>query len=369
MKIISVEAIPVRLPFHEPVSDSWGTYYSSNHGIVIIREESGQYGAGEIALAWFGGAHGLCREVNELWAEKLIGLEVHDFTRIAALLDSFCLFSKRHLLAKAGVEMALWDVWGKLLKRPVYDLLGGKVRDRLPLTGGVSMGAAGQMAEVAVAKAAAGYKELKIKVGLDSRTDLQAIRSIRQAVPDEVRLRVDANMAWADAKQAKRLIDEMAALGVVIVEQPLPCERLQESAWLRQHTNALLSIDEGVWDEGDARRHLEAGAADLLHVYVSEAGGIASSRRIFELAALYGIPCTLGSMPEGVIGAAASAHVGAAMANLSEYASDVRGFTGYAEDVVEERLAIKDGQLLVPDKPGLGVAIDFDKLARLRVSS
>lgn len=367
MKIVSIEAIPVNLPFREPVSDSWGKYTSSNHGIVLIRGESGDYGTGEIAFAWFGGAHVLCREVNELWADKLVGLEVTDLTRINAVLDDLCSFSKRNLLAKAGVEMAVWDLLGKTLNLPVHRILGGKLRDNIALTGGFAMDTVERMVEGAMRRVSEGFKELKLKVGLDDRKDLEAVRQIRNVIPDEVKLRVDANMAWKNVKKAKMLIDEMTEYGVDIVEQPLPDRQSAELSWLRANTKALILIDEGVWDVYDAKRNLEMNTADMLHVYVSEAGGIDGSRKIFELSSYYGIDCTIGSMPEGRIGAAASAQVAAAMPNLSTHASDIRGFTGYREDVVNEELEILDGSLVVPDKPGIGVTIDFDKLEALKI--
>ncbi|WP_135546684.1 mandelate racemase/muconate lactonizing enzyme family protein [Paenibacillus cymbidii] len=366
MKIVSVEAVPVTLNFREPVSDSWGVYAASRHGIVIVRGESGEYGAGEIALAWFGGAHTLCQDVNRHWSDKLVGLDIGDMTRIVQTLDYLCSFSKRHLLAKAGVEMAVWDLLGKTLGVPVYQLLGGKQRDRIALTGGMPMDAVERMTETAVKRVKEGYTELKLKVGLDEAKDLAAVRAVRNAIPDSVRMRVDANMAWKDAKRAKTVIDEMTAYGVDIVEQPLPDTQLDELAWLRSRTDAMILIDEGVWDVHDAKRHLEREAADMLHVYISEAGGIGGAKRIFELAALYGKDCTIGSMPEGRIGAAASAHVAAAMGNLSHRPSDIRGFTAYAEDVVSEELDIAEGSLIVPDRAGLGVTIDWDKLRAMR---
>ena len=368
MKIVSVEAIPVILPFRKAVSDIWGTYPSSRHGIVIVRGESGHYGAGEIAFAWFGGAHSLCHEVNTHWADLLVGMDIRDISLINEKLDHLCSFSKRHLLAKAGVETAVWDLLGKELRQPVYQLLGGRRRAEIPLTGGVSMGVQEEMVEAAVQHAAQGYGELKLKIGADDRKDLEMVGAIRAAIPDSILLRVDVNMAWRDPKQAKRMIDELEKHGVHMVEQPLHYDRLSETAWLRRNTNVSILIDEGVWDVPDAKRTLEANAADLLHVYISESGGIWGSRQVFELAAHYGVDCTIGSMPEGVIGAAASAHIAAAMANLSGHASDIRGFTGYLEDVAEEEMTIRNGALIVPEGPGLGVTIDFDKLRKLSVS-
>lgn len=366
MKIISVEAIPVNLPFREPVSDSWGTYSSSNHGIVIVRGESGEYGVGEIAFAWFGGAHALCYDVNHYWSEKLVGMNIGDLTRMTTLLDTLCSFSQRHLLAKAGVEMAIWDLWGKSLNLPVYRLLGGQLRDKIALTGGIPMGPVEVMAEFAEKRVTEGYKELKLKIGLDEKKDMQMIQLIRKAIPDHIQLRADVNMAWKDVKRAKQLIDEMENYGVSIIEQPLHFDRLTELAWLRRNTQSLILIDEGVWDVHTAKKQLDAEAADMLHVYISEAGGLLASRQIFELASLHHIDCTIGSMPEGRVGAAASAHLAAAMPNLSGHASDIRGFTVYEEDVVHEELTIQDGFLHVPDRPGLGVTVDLERLDKLR---
>ncbi|WP_010273157.1 mandelate racemase/muconate lactonizing enzyme family protein [Paenibacillus senegalensis] len=367
MRIISLEVIAVRLPFQEPVSDSLGTYSCSNHGLVKVTAESGLYGIGEIALAWFGGVHSLCQEVRNHWTSLVVGEHLTNINAICRKMDSMCSFSQRHLLAKAGVEMALFDLLGKHLNIPVYQLLGGKVRHSIPLTGGVPIDSIENMVKTAERKVEEGYKELKIKVGLDDRQDLCTVSSIRRAIPDHIRLRVDANMAWSNRKQAKRLIDEMVKWGVEIIEQPLPAEYIEDTVWLREHTDALILLDEGAWEIKQAKIALDKGAADLLHVYVSEAGGLAASRSLFELAALYNVPCTIGSMPEGRIGAVASAHLAIAMPNLSSFASDIRGFTGYQSDLVTEDLTIRDGQLFVPERPGLGLSLDEEQLDRLRI--
>ncbi len=365
MIINSLNAVPIHLPFQNAVSDSLGTYYASNHGIVIVETDSGQYGAGEIALAWFGGAHSLCREINDLWRPILIGEDCRNITSIMKKLQPLLQFSKRHLLAKAAVEMALYDVVGKSLGVPVYQLLGGKMREFIPLTGGINMGSIAEMTEMARIKVEEGYQELKIKIGMDATHDRSAIHSIRQAIPDRVRLRVDVNMAWKNVKTAKLLMDEFYEYGVHIVEQPLYEDRLEDLAWLRRHTKPMILLDESVWNAADAKRCLESGAGDILHVYSNEAGGLNESRRIFELAALYEVPCTIGSMPEARIGAAASLHLGIAMENLSEFASDVRGYTLYKDDVVHEDLQLEKGRLYASNKPGLGLTIDFEKLKHL----
>ena len=367
MKIIAVEAIPVRMPFKTYVSDSWGKYTASNHCIVRVRGEDGEIGLGEIAFAWYGGAHNLCREVNDYWSDQLVGMDTTAITEINTRLSAWCTFSKRNLLAKAGVEMAVWDLLGKEYSLPVHTLLGGKLRDSIPLTGGVCMADIDTMLNDAQNLVAEGYTELKLKVGLDNAKDLAIVRRIREAIPENIRLRADANMSWRDRKQAKWMMDALYSFGVYIVEQPLAEDDLDGLRWLRNNTKNLVLLDETVWDTVDARRVIEAGAADMLHVYISEAGGIDGARQIFQLTRDFGIDCTIGSMPEGVIGSSASLHVAAAMPNLSPYPSDIRGHTNYAEDVTVAALPVERGRLMVPDGPGLGVELDEEKLAQLRV--
>ena len=366
MKIQAIELIPVTLPYHKPVSDAWGIYHAAHCGIVRVTDEAGLQGYGEISLAWFGGVHGMCRDAQAEWVPRLLGLDTAGTTRINEVLDGLCTFSRRSLLVKAGIEMAVWDLLGKERGLPVWELLGGRLRESIPLTGGIAMLSPDEMAEQARQAAAEGYEELKIKVGLSEQQDLAAVRRIRAAVPDHIRLRVDANMAWKDRKTALRMMEAFSAYGVQIVEQPLDYRDLEGLAWLREHTPCQILADEGIWDWRDAARYLAAGAADLFHVYLCEAGGIEGARRVFYTAAAFSVGCTMGSMPEGLVGACAAAQLAAAMPNLSSHPSDLRGFTVFGDDVARTAMRVRGGKLELPQGPGLGFAIDEEKLAALR---
>lgn len=366
MKISSIELIPVTLPYKEPVSDAWGVYHSVCYGIVRITGESGLKGYGEVSLAWFGGIHDLCREAQRKWISRLIGLDTSQITYINTTLDECCTFSRRSLLVKAGIEMAVWDLLGRERNLPVYDMLGGRLRDCIPLTGAVAMLSPEQMVAQAREAVEAGYQELKIKVGLEEEKDLETVSRIRAAIPDHIRLRVDANMAWKDRKTAKRMMDALYGYGVEIVEQPIDCLDLEGLKWLRDNTPCRILIDEGIWDWHDAARHILAGAADLFHVYICEAGGIEGARRVFDVGNAFGTPCTIGSMPEAVVGACAAAHVAAAMPGLAEHPSDIRGFTVFSQDVATSAMQVRNGCLELPKGPGLGFEVDEEKLEALR---
>ena len=367
MKIRSVELIPVTLPYNQPVSDAWGRYEYAKCAIVKVTDEDGLCGYGEVSLAWFGGVHHMCREAMEIWVPRLKGIETSDITKLNQALDSLSTFSKRHLLVKAGIEMAVWDLLGKELHVPVYKLLGGKVRERIPLTGGIAMLSVSEMREQAVKAVQSGFKELKIKVGLEKEKDLEAVAAIRDAAGPGIRLRADANMAWPDAKTAKYMMDAFYEYGVELIEQPLDYRDLDGLRWLRRNTPCRILIDEGIWDLKDAAQYIRSDAVDILHIYVCEAGGIQTAQKIFCLAEANGKECTIGSMPEGLVGASAAMHVAAAMPNLSVYPSDLRGFTVFAEDVAVTDMHIENGELTIPDKEGLGFEIDEKQLLKLSV--
>src|SRR5262249_48517240 len=148
------------------------------------------------------------------------------------------------------------------------------------------------------------------------------------------------------------------------VEQPLPADRLEDLAWLRDRSPVAIMVDESVWGPDDALRVIRAGAADILNVYVSEAGGLRNAMRIFELAQSAGLQCTIGSMPELGIGTAAAAHLAAAGPRLLD-PSDVCGVLYNAESLVQEPFDIVDGYIRPSRAAGLGVTLDEPRLATL----
>ncbi|MGH7320305.1 MAG: mandelate racemase/muconate lactonizing enzyme family protein [Candidatus Rokuibacteriota bacterium] len=267
--------------------------------------------------------------------------------------------------AKAGIEMALWDIVGKALNTPVYNLLGGKVRERVPLSYSVPFGEPGAMAEYALERAREGHRTIKVKVGNDPAIDIEAVRRVREAIGPERRLRVDANMAWPSAKQAIRVIRAMEPWDLELVEQPLGRRELDGMAEVRRAIGVPLMADESVRTPRDAMEVIRRGAADIANVYVSEAGGLLNASRVFAVCEAAGVPCMIGSMPEFGIGTAAQIHLGVAMTNLGPD-SDTCGVLYHAEDLLTRPLRIEGGYAYPPEGPGLGVEVDMAVVERWR---
>jgi len=261
--------------------------------------------------------------------------------------------------------MALHDIVGRALAVPVYELLGGRVRHAVVLSMSIPIADIPAMVDGARDYVARGFRGVKVKVGLDPDHDVAAVRAIRDAVGAGITVRVDANMGWASARQALDVIRALAPSRIHSVEQPLPADRLEDLAWLRDRSPVPIMVDESVWGPDDAFRVIRAGAADILNVYVSEAGGLRNAMRIFELAQSAGLQCTIGSMPELGIGTAAATHLAAAVPMLLD-PSDVCGVLYNAESLVREAFDIADGCIRPPDAAGLGVTLDEARLVELQ---
>ncbi|MBT4907549.1 MAG: mandelate racemase/muconate lactonizing enzyme family protein [Rhodospirillaceae bacterium] len=334
----------------------------SEHALVFMETDAGIEGIGEISSVFSRRGRLLARDVDEVLAPALIGFDPFDITRINAAMDRI-LWSTE--LAKAGVEMAVWDILGKALDVPVYKLLGGKVRESIPLSYSIPFGEPEEMAEFAVKRAKEGFRTVKVKVGQSADRDVAAVKLVREAVGSAHRVRVDANMAWRTAKEAIAIIRRMEQYEPELIEQPLPPRELDALAEIRRNIGVPLMVDESVWHPRDAMEVIRREAADIVNVYVTESGGIQNAVKIFTLCEQAGLPCMIGSMPEFGVGTAAQIHLGTAMANLGPD-SDTCGSLYHEADLLKTPLRFEKGHAYAPEGPGLGVELDMAVVERWR---
>ena len=168
MEITHITATPLRVPRPQAFVSSLGRSLDTENAVVEIRTDEGLTGLGEICSIWDRKGRGQSDDVNDLLAEALKGRDPFRINEINALMDSLL---HRSYPAKAGVEMALYDLVGKALNTPVYNLLGGRVRDRVLLSHSLTMGPPEQVAEQAAGLVAKGYKTIKSKIGKDPKGD------------------------------------------------------------------------------------------------------------------------------------------------------------------------------------------------------
>ncbi len=208
--------------------------------------------------------------------------------------------------AKAAVDMALHDLWGRALGRPLYRLLGG-YRDRIETDITIGIKKPSEMAISAKRAVAEGFKIIKIKVGTKPHEDIERVQRVREAVGEKVRLRVDANQAWS-TRQAVETIQTIEKFNPEFVEQPVKAEDVKGLAAVTHKVQVPIMADESVHTPADALRLVKENAADMFNIKLMKSSGIHEARKIAAIADAAGIPCMVGCMAESNVGITGALH-------------------------------------------------------------
>jgi O-succinylbenzoate synthase len=264
-----------------------------------------------------------------------------------------------HNMAKAGVEMAAWDLYARSLGQPLARVLGGT---RPRIASGVSIGIQDSLDELRSKidrELSAGYQRIKIKV--KPGWDLEAVEMVRRhfgAVP----LMVDANAAYtlADAPHLARL----DAHALMMIEQPLDYDDVSDHVVLQQAMSTPICLDESIHTVRIARDAIRMGACKIINIKPGRVGGHLESIRLHDLCAENGIPVWHGGMLETGIGRAHNIHL-ASLPNFSLPGDIAASKRYYQPDLIEPAIEVAaDGTIAVPDAPGIGVHIVGERVDR-----
>lgn len=369
MKIIRVETIPIEVPLKEGLTTktAGGEHVVSPYVIVRVHTDEGLVGLGEATLSprWSGETSpGCVAAIDGLIGPALIGEDPTALTWLRQKINGTIRFNP---FAKAAVEMALWDLAGKAVQQPVYQLLGGKIREELPMKMVVGAFPAAQAVALAERFLEWGATNLKVKVGLNPAEDIARVRAVRQTAGPDIPIGIDANQGW-DLATARRCLAALADCDLCFAEQPVPVTDPQDLVRLRADTRVPIMADESIFTLQDARLLTTIGAADILSVYPGKHAGIAATREIAHLAQAAGIVCSMGSNLELGIATAAMLHIGIAEPAIDSerYPGDFLGPLYHEADLLTEPLTLGPTVARVPEGPGLGVDLDEDQLARYR---
>lgn len=373
MKIARVETIPVRVPLNPELaikSGRGGSHTVSPFLLVRLWTDDGATGVGEASCTprWSGEDQvSAAHFINTYFAPLLSG---QDPTDVDTLTARFTFPVAGNYFTKSAVEMALWDLAGKAAGRPVYDLLGGKVRDAVATKWSVSGQPPEKAADIARWALAQGFRKMKVKVGLDPDGDVARVQAVRDAVGPDVKLGVDANGGWptpAIAVPALRRLRDLC--GICFAEQPVPAGDPAAMAEVRRSIDLPVIADESVYTLTDAKVLHAAGACDVFSIYVGKAGGLLPAKRIADFARSVGLACTVGSNLELGVGSAAMVHLAMACDGIDpdRFPCDIIGPFYYEDDVVRRPIDLTPGRAAAPATPGLGIELDDEKVDRYRV--
>ncbi len=351
MRIESLEVIPYALPFREPYVTARGRLERRELLLVRLRAD-GLVGLGEGApLALRGGSSlaEIARDV-ERCRDVVVGTELNvDPRRVTEPIAARGACPQ----ARLAVELACWDLLAKAGRVQLCELLGGTPA-AVECNATLVAGAPEAVAQKAAGWHAKGFRTFKLKVGM--KGDVKQVRAVREALPDDVRIRVDANAIWPVEKAARKLA-KMAPLE--IAEQPVAS--LEDLAELRALVDAPLAADESVVTVADAER--AAAVCDAVTVKLAKVGSVHAASRIAEL-----LPVYLSSALDGPVGIAAAAHL-ALRITPGGYAHGLATSELFADTIAARECVVAGGYLHLTGGPGLGVEIDEAALQRLRIDT
>jgi muconate cycloisomerase len=383
MKITKIETIPIQLPTRRV--HQWASLTTPIGVYVIIKlyTDEGLIGFGEApVLKDWGGDHGkyfgetpqtTAHIIGDILAPALAGQDPGRFEWIHALMDKAV---KGYPYCKAAIDAALYDVVGKALNVPAYQLLGGLYRERIPIAHSLGLMEIDKAVDEALQAKSEGVKTIKLKGGVEHDRDVELVKQIRMAIGADLNICVDANQGYPTAKAAVKIIREMEVYNLLYMEQPV--QGIDQMAEVARRVDTPIMADESAWTAQDVIEIIQKKAADVISIYTTKPGGMFKGKKVAAVAEAAGLKCNVNGSVETGVGNAANIHL-AASTGVVTYGCVVPvstpkgkgkgGVAGiyYQDDVITEAFDYADGDVIVSSKPGLGIELDEDKLKHYRI--
>jgi len=353
MVIRDIQIGSISLPLARPFKTALRTVERVEDVAVRILTDTGDVGYGEApptAVITGDTIGSITCAIRDFIRPSLIGMDIEDMEGIQGKLHSCILHNTS---AKAAVDMALYDLWGKRWNAPLWKLLGGaKPGFETDIT--ISVNPIEEMVADSLDAVKRGYHILKVKVGKEGRKDVERIAAIRQAIGPEPRIRVDANQGWS-AKQSVAIISAMEEKGldIELVEQPVAAHDLDGLCYVTQRVQTPILADEAVFSPADAVKIITTGAADLINIKLMKTGGIWQALKVCAVAESYGVSCMTGCMLESKLAVTAAAHLccGKSIVTMA----DLDGPSLCAVDPFVGGPVFDEAKVTMTNEPGLGI--------------
>jgi muconate cycloisomerase len=355
-RIVEVTAHCLRLPYRGEVQFAQLKQASAEYSIVVIRLDDGTEGIAEaVCRPEMNGedSRSIAYVVDTFLKPLLVGADPLQHLTILSKLDRI----RDCRTAKALVDIALWDLRGKVLGQPVWRLLGGGPAQPVPLTwvahGNTREAMLDNTQEMVLER---GYKGVKLKVWKRSEEDVAMVRDVRKAVGDAITIYVDANSKYTES-EARTILAKIADERVLFIEDPCRTNDLSRMALLAQalpiailgdlNCNSLLAV----------HAHIAAMAVGGVSVKLRRTG-FTESLKIVALCEAAGLPVVIGTDSESRIGAMPRVHLRTAVPSLADAPIETHFFDKLASDVFAGQFGFQDGQITPTDAPGFGAGLD-----------
>lgn len=353
MKIQEIQIGKVSIPLKKPFKTALRQVNSAEDIIIKVIANSGQVGFGNApptAVITGDSQDSIIAAIRDTLGPRIVGMEIDNLENIMTTLDTGMLHNQS---AKAALDIAVHDLFGKCFGLPLYKLFGG-YRSGMETDLTISLNAPDEMVRDALEAVAEGYTALKLKVGNEPALDILRVQAIRGAVGKDIKIRLDANQGWSP-KEAVRTIRKFEAdgLDIELIEQPVKAHDFEGLKYVTDRVTTDIMADESAFGPFEVFQLLSMRACDLINIKLMKAGGLHNAIKIAHFAETMDVQCVMGCMLESKVGITAAASLAAGKKIISR--ADLDAAVLLAEDPVVGGVSFCKNRLLIPDAPGLGI--------------
>jgi L-alanine-DL-glutamate epimerase-like enolase superfamily enzyme len=372
LTITNIEAIPVRLdvrPLSEPLGIApYVTTYTEFHDMerVLIRLDTNEDVTGWGEMRSTLSVHSTKAVIETDITKELIGEPVSAVESLRQRFDSFQYFDIDPFLG--GVEMAMWDALGQYLDQPLYQLIGGKVRDNVEVSFCLGVLKPEDSREHAREALENGFSVLKTKAGRDWRQDVERIKAMHDEVDGELEFRLDPNEGWT-TEEAVRAAASLEDEGIYLqyLEQPIRIDNFGTFERLRERLRTPIAANEDMYFRHNLLELVKHDAIDVGVIDMVPAGGIQAAKRLAGIADDAGLSLSHHCAFDLGVKSAALAHLVATTPAINLSPDSV--YYAWDDHVIEDPFDVSEGRLTVPERPGLGVTVDEQQVNKYRIDT
>lgn len=364
----SIETLLVEIPTIRPHKMAVATMQTQTLVLIRIETEDGFIGWGE-ATTIGGLGYGeespesIKTNIETYFAPLLKTVKAENIAQIMRILNKNI---NGNRFAKCAIQTALLDIQAQRLGLPLSEILGGRLRDSVPVLWVLASGNTEKdITEAQKMIEAKRHNIFKLKIGSRAvEADVEHVLAIKQALGKDVSIRVDVNRAWSELDAIKG-IQLLQDGGVDLIEQPCAIDNIDAMQRLTRKFDIAIMADESLMGPSTAFRLAKNNSASVFAVKVAQSGGLIEGRDVATIANLAGIDLYGGTMLEGSVGTIASAHLFSTFDNLA-YGTELFGPLLLTQEILKTPLQYQDFALHLPQGSGLGIEMDEDKIDNLR---
>ena len=362
LQIEQIEIYKLRIPLKQPFVISLGPQYDADNIVLIIRTNQGISGYGECSpyMSINGESIDTCFIVGQYLAATLKGKNPLQIEDCVTAMDRII---TRNESIKSAFDMALYDIAAQHANQPLYQFLGGTKNKIISTDMTVGLGTPEKMAAEALQYQSEGFPSIKVKLGTSTKEDVARIKAIRDAIGNELPLRIDANQGW-DVHTAITTLNALKDFGIEHCEEPIARWNYMELPKVRKNSPIKIMSDESCFDEHDAERLATLKACDYFNIKLGKSGGIYHALKMIDVAKTHSIKIQVGCFMESRLAITALVHFAYCSDLIVHYDLDTPLML--KEDPIVGGMIFKENGIVeIDDAAGIGAKLDEEYLKKL----